>query len=102
MQPRNISHFGCLVHFPCDLAERSRTTTLCLQPSAAARLGELSAAMEGYRDLPMGGHDMDVLMDRTSRDVFAAFIQAEEEALALLQTQVREYRAMFDAMSGSR
>ncbi len=65
----------------------------------AARLAQLAEAMEGYRDLPMGGHDAATLSDQSSRDVFAAFLAAEEDTLELLQSQTREYRAMLAAMT---
>ena len=50
--------------------------------------------MKSYRDLPIAPHDESVLGDKRSRDVFAAFIEAEDNALTLLQEQTREYRAM--------
>jgi hypothetical protein len=85
-------------------AEREREAYARLagdQRRIAANLEALGAAMESYRDLPMGGHDYEILGDRKSRDVFAAFIAAEEDALALLQDQAREYRTMLEAMGAA-
>jgi hypothetical protein len=70
------------------------------QRAAAATLVDLAGAMRRYRDLPPAPHDESVLSDKRSRDVFAAFIAAEENALALLQEQTREYRAMLAGMDG--
>jgi hypothetical protein len=61
----------------------------------------LAAAMRSYRDLPNATHDVRVLADQKSRDVFASFIRAEEDVHALLQTTVAEHRAMLNAMTGS-
>jgi hypothetical protein len=68
------------------------------QRSIARQLQDLASAMESYRDLSIGGHDMEVLADQRSRDVFAAFIAAEEEASGLLQKHAREHRDMLAAM----
>ena len=54
--------------------------------------------MSRYRDLPMGGHDVAVLSDTRSLQVFGAFVDAEESVLEVLQKQAREYRAMLEAM----
>ena len=64
------------------------------QRAIAASLGALAAAMESYRGLPAAPHDESVLADQRSREVFADFIDAEEAAAALLQEQIKEYRAM--------
>jgi hypothetical protein len=64
------------------------------QRAIAASLGALAAAMESYRGLPSAPHDESVLADRRSLEVFTAFIDAEEAAAALLQEQIKEYRAM--------
>jgi hypothetical protein len=68
------------------------------QRAIAASLHALAAAMQSYRDLPMGGHDESVLVDQRSRDVFARFIAAEEDLLALLRAETREHRAMLTGM----
>jgi hypothetical protein len=64
------------------------------QRAIAASLNGLAAAMESYRELPTAPHEESALADQRSRDVFAAFIAAEEAAAALLQEQISEYRAM--------
>jgi hypothetical protein len=68
------------------------------QRAIAESLQALAAAMESYRDLPIGGHDESVLADQRSRDVFASFIAAEEDVLTLLHEQIREYRTMLAGM----
>ena len=64
------------------------------QRAIAASLVGLAAAMESYGGLPTAPHDESVLADQRSREVFAVFIDAEEAAAALLQEQIKEYRAM--------
>lgn len=68
------------------------------QRTLASGLEALGRAMAGYRDLPGAKHDMLSLTDQTSRDLLSAFIQAEEEALRLLQNRVQEHRAMLSEM----
>jgi hypothetical protein len=64
------------------------------QRAIAASLVGLAAAMESYDGLPTAPHDESVLADQRSRDVFGAFIDAEAATAALLQEQIKEYRAM--------
>ena len=72
------------------------------QRSIASLLNDLAAAMTSYRDLPPAPHDESVLDDKRSRDVFATFIEAEDNALTLLQEQTREYRAMLASMDAGQ
>ncbi len=71
------------------------------QRAIAAYLQGLTETMRGYRDLPMGAHDENVLGDQRSLDVLAAFIRAEEELLALLQEHIKEHRSMLDETRSS-
>jgi hypothetical protein len=64
------------------------------QRAIAASLTGLAAAMESYRGLPAAPHEESVLADQKSRDVFAAFVDAEESVVTVLQEQIAEYRAM--------
>jgi hypothetical protein len=68
------------------------------QRGVASKLNSLARAMRSYRDLPMAPHNEDVLADGASIDVFSAFIDAEENMLALLQENVRSDRDMLGAM----
>ena len=53
------------------------------QCAIASTLRALGAKMKGYRDLPPTPHDMRVLADQRSVDVFGAFIGAEEKSTSL-------------------
>jgi hypothetical protein len=68
------------------------------QRGVASKLSSLARAMRSYRDLPMAAHDQRVLADRTSIDVFSAFVDAEEGMLTMLQENVRSDRDMLGAM----
>jgi hypothetical protein len=64
----------------------------------ATRLRALGEAMAGYRDLPEGKHDMQVM---TSRELVAAFenlVHVEQELLTLLDKQVGEHQQMLGMM----
>ena len=65
--------------------------------SLGDRLDALAALMRGYRDLPVAGHDMDVIMDQRSFDVFAALVAREQELSALMQERVKEHGEMLEA-----
>jgi len=67
----------------------------------AAQLESTSAQMAGYRDLPMGRHDMSVMMDPKMREAFAKFVEAESDLRALLQHRVEEDRAMLESMGAA-
>ncbi len=45
----------------------------------ASQLESTAAQMAGYRDLPMGRHDMSKMSDPKMRDAFTKFVAAEEE-----------------------
>jgi hypothetical protein len=66
--------------------------------AAGDQLGTLAATMRSYRDLPMAGHDMTVMMDQRSIDVFAALVGREQDLLALMKERVEEYDGMLQAM----
>ena len=64
----------------------------------AAQLDAAAKRMAGYRDLPMGPHDMSVLMAPPAIDAFETFVKREEELLALIQGRLPEDRAMLEQM----
>jgi hypothetical protein len=85
-----------------DLERHAYERLINDQRSIAALLNGLAAAMKSHHDLPPAPHDESVLDDKRSRDVFVAFIDAEENGLTLLQEQTREYRAILESMEAGR
>jgi hypothetical protein len=62
--------------------------------AVAAQLEAIGEEMAGYRDLPMGTHDPEVM---TSTDVVAAFeryVKVEQELVTLLQERLEADRAI--------
>ncbi len=68
---------------------------------AAAQLAATAARMAGYRDLPMGAHDMTVMRSSENTNAFARLVAVQEELLALLRARVDEHRAMLNEMDAS-
>ena len=64
----------------------------------AAQLDAVATRMAGYRDLPMGPHDMGVIMGAPAVSAFVRFVEREEELLALLHRRLEEDRAMLAEM----
>ena len=64
----------------------------------ATQLESTSAQMAGYRDLPMGRHDMAVMSDPKMREAFSKFVAAESDLVMLLQPRLEEDRAMLESM----
>ena len=58
--------------------------------------------MAGYRDLPMGRHDMSAMMDPANVAAFQRYVQREEEFLTLLQFRIETDRGMLLAMESLR
>jgi hypothetical protein len=55
----------------------------------ASELAELAEDMAGYRDMPMGRHDMRVMSDPEGQmEAFRRFVDVERELLALLQSKL--------------
>lgn len=69
--------------------------------SIASQLAAAGKRMTGYRDLPMGPHDIAVLMAPPFVDTFAQFVRREEELLARLQAKLAEDRAMLGQMQAT-
>jgi hypothetical protein len=57
--------------------------------------------MAGYRDLPMGRHDMAAMMSPAPRHAFAGFVKHEEALLALLQARLTADHAMLGMMAAA-
>lgn len=64
----------------------------------AARLRATAERMAGYRDLPMGRHDMRVMAGSNAREAFATFVRLEQELLAQLQQRLTQDREMLAQM----
>jgi hypothetical protein len=55
----------------------------------ASELADLAEEMAGYRELPMGRHDMRVMSDpKGQMEAFRRLVAVERELLALLQTKL--------------
>jgi hypothetical protein len=50
----------------------------------SARLRRTATQMAGYRDLPMGRHDLEAAADPRTAEAYGAFVRAKQELLALL------------------
>lgn len=64
----------------------------------AAQLESTAAQMAGYRDLPMGRHDMAVMSDPKMGEAFAKFVEAESALIALLQERLGNDRTLLSGM----
>lgn len=51
----------------------------------AERLTAVAAHMAGYRNLPMGAHDMAVMQAPERMEAFGSYVKAERELIATLQ-----------------
>jgi hypothetical protein len=63
-----------------------------------ARLLVLGEEMAGYRDLPMGRHDLQIMTSRPAVEAFERFVQAEQELLAMLQQRIPQDQQMLAQM----
>ena len=64
----------------------------------ADELRAVAADMAAQRELPMGRHDMQVMMSPPPAAAFQAYIQAEQELLTLLQASVAQGQQILDQM----
>jgi hypothetical protein len=60
----------------------------------AAELSSTSRRMHGYRDLPMGRHDMEAMAAPENGKAFAEFVRIEGEIAELLRRRLERDRAM--------
>jgi hypothetical protein len=60
----------------------------------AARLQAIGEEMAGYRELPMGAHDMQVLTAPELSAALQNLVKVEQELLALVEERVGEHEAM--------
>jgi hypothetical protein len=76
-------------------AERDAYRSLVRQHREAAEdLRAIAKTMAGYRDLPMGAHDMNRLASAENVRAFERFITLEDELITLLQQRVAEDRRL--------
>ena len=67
----------------------------------AGELASTAERMAGYRSLPMGRHDMTVMMSPPPRHAFAGFVKQEEALVALLEARLAQDKAMLAAMAAT-
>jgi hypothetical protein len=70
--------------------------------SIAAQLRATADQMTGYRDLPMGRHDEQVMTSADGLRAFDAFVTAKQELQALLERQAAQDRARLAQMRRAR
>ncbi len=63
-----------------------------------AELRALADAMAGYRDLPMGKHNVAAMATADAVRVFTNFVRMEEDLFELLRRRLDEHRAMLGQM----
>jgi hypothetical protein len=67
--------------------------------SIAADLKSTAQKMSGYRDLPMGRHDLKVMSGPEVLQAFQQFVTLERELHTLLQSRLEQDQAMLGEMS---
>ena len=68
----------------------------------ATELHGTARRMAGYRDLPMGRHDMRKMSAPANADAFRRFVTAEEALLKLLQSRLDADHQMLESMGAAR
>ena len=66
----------------------------------AAKLGETARRMAGYRDMPMGRHDMSAMSAPKAVEAFEKFVKLEEELLLMLEKRLVADRKTLSEMRG--
>ena len=64
----------------------------------AAQLAVTASEMEGYRDLPMGRHDMQAMTHPRVRETFQVFVQQKQALMRLLQQTEERDRQLLEMM----
>jgi hypothetical protein len=65
---------------------------------AGRRLIQLGQEMAGYRDLPMGRHDMAAMKAPAVAESFRRFVELEQELFVLLHQRIPRDRELLGAM----
>ena len=68
----------------------------------AAQLHAIATEMAGYRELPMGRHDMKEMAAPAAADAFEELVQREQELMTLLEKRLDQDRPMLDEMRAVR
>jgi hypothetical protein len=68
----------------------------------AAHLEATARRMAGYRELPMGRHDMTVMMSQKPAEAFSRLVAIEDELFSMLRARLEEHRAMLSEMQTAR
>jgi hypothetical protein len=66
----------------------------------ASALAAVAEQMAGYRDLPMAEHDMQAMTDPRRAEEFERYLHAEQDLLALLQSNLKTDLEMLRQMQG--
>src|SRR5688500_5858871 len=66
----------------------------------ARQLETTAERMAGYRDLPMGRHDLEAASSPEARRAFEKFVELEQELLTLLETRTEQHRKLLVEMGG--
>jgi hypothetical protein len=84
---------------PNTRAERETYLELAaIHRRIGAELGALAERMEGLRDLPMGTHDVKVLLSKPALEAFEDLTRAERELKELLEGRLEEHQKMLIEM----
>lgn len=67
----------------------------------AIELADTAHRMAGYRELPMGRHDMAAMMSPAPRHAFAGFVKHEEALITLLQSRLAADHATLEMMASA-
>ena len=88
---------------PNTLLEIDAYTTLVTDlGTVSERLSAVARRMAGYRDLPMGRHDMQVMSSREAVEAFAEFVQRERTVLSLMTDRVGQHETMLEQTQSMR
>ena len=68
----------------------------------ATELHGTARRMAGYRDLPMGRHDMQKIAAPANADAYRRFVSTEEALLTLLQSRLGADHEMLESMGADR
>ena len=64
----------------------------------ARQLETTAERMAGYRDLPMGRHDLEAASSPEARRAFEKLVELEQELLTLLETRTDQHRKLLVEM----
>jgi hypothetical protein len=85
---------------PGELERAAYVSLAARHRFVAGSLDALATEMAGYRDLPMGAHDLELLSAPEAVRAFEGYVQAKERLLALLQQSLADDRALMAMMKG--